>query len=175
MRALMAFLKRIQIGKVVTAFLLGAVLLTMTACNNGDQLGARPNNPPVQMGGQNNPHKAGGDGYSEYKTTIDPVTKPVQSPSKERASLPQAYQLVAANADNNDRVLLYPGSNDVKSADSRDDFTSPQRQKELLDPRQIPAPQQPVVNRSDPDAKILEKVGQSFKDASEFLAEPPQE
>jgi hypothetical protein len=35
--------------------------------------GARPNNPPVQMGGQNNPYKMGGDENTQYKMSTDPA------------------------------------------------------------------------------------------------------
>lgn len=174
MRALRDFLKKIEFSKVAIACLLGAVLLTMTACNNGDQLGARPYNPPVQMGGQNNPHKAGGDGYTQYKSSLDPAVKSAgdQSMASPSAQLMASTGIYLAD---NGGVLLYPASGEVKSADSRDDFASPQRQKELLDPGQIPAVKQPVIDRADPDARILEKVGQTFKDASGFLTDPEQE
>ncbi len=162
MRALMAFLKKIQISKVALAFLLGAVLLITSACNNGDQFGARPKNPPVQMGGQNNPYKAGGDGYNHYKSSLDPAV----NPAGDQSMVPASTGIDIAD---NGGVLLYPAEGEVKSADSRNDFVSPQRQKELLDPGQIPAAKQPVIDRSDPDAKILEKVGQTFKDASSFI------
>lgn len=183
MKALMAFLKRIQLSKLVVACLLGAVLFTMTACNNGNELGARPEVPPVQMGGQNNPHKMGGDGYSEYKSTLDPATKPTGNqslkPSGKHSLAPaQQSELMASTgiylADNGG-VLLYPAKGEVKSADSRDDFVSPEQQRELLNPGQVPAVKQPVIERSDPDAKILEKIEQSFKDATDFITQPAEE
>jgi hypothetical protein len=167
MRALMAFFKKMQLSKIAIACLLGIVLLTTTACNNGNELGARPQNPPVQMGGQNNPHKAGGDGYSHYKSSLDPAV----NPAGEQSMLPSSLIMASTGIDLADSggVLLYPAEGKVESADSRNDFVSPQRQKELLDPGQIPAVKQPVIDRSDPDAKILEKVGQTFKDASSFI------
>ena len=63
--------------------------------------------------------------------------------------------------------LLYSDSK-AESLNSVDDFVSPQTQKELLDPGQIPAKKQPILDRSDPDAKLLEKTGQMFKDATDF-------
>jgi hypothetical protein len=66
--------------------------------------------------------------------------------------------------------LLYSNSNKAKSLDSVNDFISPQRQKELLDPTQIPAKKQPAIDRSDPDNKLLEKTAQMFKDAGNFSA-----
>ncbi|MDJ0596931.1 MAG: hypothetical protein QNJ72_44400 [Pleurocapsa sp. MO_226.B13] len=66
--------------------------------------------------------------------------------------------------------LLYSDSDKVESLSSVDDFVSPQRQKELLDPTQIPAKKQPILDRSNPDAKLLEKTKQMFDDAANFSA-----
>ncbi len=66
--------------------------------------------------------------------------------------------------------LLYSNSNKVKSLDNVNDFVSPQRQKELLDPTQIPAKKQPIIDRSDPDNNLLEKTVQMFEDAGNFSA-----
>ena len=73
MKSLRAFWQRLSPIRVLAIALMGILLMTTTACNRGDLLGARPNNPPVQMGGQNNPHKQGGDGYTQYKVTESPV------------------------------------------------------------------------------------------------------
>ncbi|MBL1174941.1 DUF6658 family protein [Pantanalinema sp. GBBB05] len=173
MRQLMAALKQLQFGKLVTAFLMGVVLLIATACNSGNELGARPNNPPVQMGGQNNPHKMGGDTYSQYKMSTDAKAKK----SGDRASLMQSpSQLVAASYTNeNSSRIQYPGSSRVESARSKDDFASREQQKKLMNPGQIPAQRQPIVDRSDPNAKLLEKTGQTFKDAGSFLKQPAKD
>lgn len=72
MRQLTAFLKSLNWSHLLTAFILSMTLFLTTACNNGDIRGARPNNPPVQLGGQNNPYKQGGDGYTKYKMSEDP-------------------------------------------------------------------------------------------------------
>lgn len=72
------------------------------------------------------------------------------------------------NDDKQIEGLLYSNSDEVKSLNSVDDFVSPERQKELLDPTQIPAKKQPIIDRSDPDNKLLEKTGQMFKDAANF-------
>jgi hypothetical protein len=164
----MTFLKKLQLGKIAAAVLMGTILFVTTACNSGNEVGARPDNPPVQAGGQNNPHKAGGDGYTQYKMTTDPATK-----SGDRASVLTSFdQLLAIDTmSDNSGSLLYPGATEPESASSKDDFVSRQRQKELMNPGRIPSAQQPIVNRADPDYKILEKAGQAFKDASEFLTE----
>ena len=72
--------------------------------------------------------------------------------------------------DENLEGLLYSDSDKVESLSSVDDFVSPQRQKELLDPTQIPAKKQPILDRSNPDAKLLEKTKQMFDDAANFSA-----
>jgi hypothetical protein len=73
MKILIQSFKKLQIAKFLMATFLGAILLLTTACNTGNEVGARPQNPPVQMGGQNNPHKGGGDGYTQYNTDPHPV------------------------------------------------------------------------------------------------------
>jgi hypothetical protein len=62
--------------------------------------------------------------------------------------------------------LIYSDSSDeIKSLKSKNDFVSPEQQKRLLDPTQVPAEKQPIFDRSDPDAKLLEKTAQMFEDA----------
>ncbi len=80
MNTVTAFFKRLRIGQFLTVFMAGVLLFTSTACNAGDVRGARPENPPVQMGGMNNPHKGGGDGYTNYQMSTDPKVN--QSPAK---------------------------------------------------------------------------------------------
>jgi hypothetical protein len=174
MKKLTTFIKNLDIGKILTTLCLGAILLLTTACNNGNEVGARPNNPPVQLGGQNNPHKAGGDGYTQYKVPTERSVK-----SGDRASIKQPFALAevlpiniasaAPGVEKETNNIQYRGPDDPKSLKSKDDFTSPKRQKELNNPGQIPEKKQPIVNRFDPDAKLLEKTGQTFKDASEFI------
>ncbi|NJN86540.1 MAG: hypothetical protein HC881_09790 [Leptolyngbyaceae cyanobacterium SL_7_1] len=168
----MGSLKQFQIGKLLTVFLLGMTLLVTTvACNPGNELGARPDNLPVQLGGQNNPHKMGGDGYTEYKMSTDPsVTKGNQS-----SLMPSIDQLIASSqVAEGGSGLLYPGSGDVESVNSKDDFANTETQRKLNSPAQIPAVKQPIVNRADPDSQILEKVGEHFEDASEFILDPAE-
>lgn len=64
--------------------------------------------------------------------------------------------------------LLYSKSKKVKSLDSIDDFVSPKKQQELLDPSQIPTPKQPAINRANPENELLEKTKRMFKDAGNF-------
>ncbi len=163
-----------KLTKIATAFLLATILFVTTACNNGDKLGARPNNSPVQLGGQNNPHKAGGDGMTQYKS---PANDSRLSKNKDHASLLEANYLAAANNskttyptdDNQVEGLLYSNKK-AKSLDSVNDFVSPETKKKLLDPTQIPAVKQPAIDRADPDNKLLERTGQMFNDAADFSA-----
>ena len=64
--------------------------------------------------------------------------------------------------------LLYNDSDKAETLNSVDEFVNPSTQKKLLDPTQIPAVKQPILDRSDPNAKLLEKTGQMFDDAAEF-------
>ena len=165
-------IKSIQLNKIATAFLLAVVLFVTTACNNGDKLGARPNNSPVQMGGQNNPHKVSGDGMTQYRSPVNDSLL-----EKGQSSLPFAGYLAAANNsdttyptdDNRLEGLLY-SDDKAESLTSVDEFVNPQKQAELLDPTEIPAQKQPAIDRSNPDNQLLEKVGQMFDDAGNFSA-----
>ncbi|MEM7759125.1 MAG: hypothetical protein AAF298_13505 [Cyanobacteria bacterium P01_A01_bin.40] len=64
--------------------------------------------------------------------------------------------------------LLYSNSSEVDSLNSVNDFISPEQQKKLLDPAQIPAEKQPILDRSNPNAKLLEKTKKMFEDAGNF-------
>ena len=66
--------------------------------------------------------------------------------------------------DSNIGGKLY-GDESAESLNSVDDLVSPTTQKQLLDPAQIPAKKQPIIDRSNPDNKILEKVGEMFDDS----------
>lgn len=163
MSTLTAFFKKLSLGKILTVFLAGLVLLVTTACNSGNAVGARPNNLPVQMGGSNNPHKGGGDGYTEYKMSTDrnAVKK------NDRASLPSGFLIATVNSNASD--LLYPNSEATDTDAPAIGPVGESGKQKFFDPKKIPAERQPVIDRSDPDAKILEKAGQAFKDASGFL------
>ncbi|MDX2215224.1 MAG: DUF6658 family protein [Oculatellaceae cyanobacterium bins.114] len=165
MSRLVSFLKNLRLRQVVSLVVVGVALLFSTACNTGNLQGARPEVPPVQMGGNNNPHSMGGDGYTDYQMSTDPQVK--HQDSNLRSGRFDLNQLIASNSadiKSNASDLLYPGS----SATSTNKADIGPR-GEALKPEPIPAERQGIINRSDPDEKILEKVGQQFKDASEFL------
>lgn len=165
MRQVIDFLKELKLSQFLTAFVLGVVLLFTTACNSGDELGARPNNPPVQMGGQNNPYKAGGDGYTNYKMSTDRNVKN----AGDRASLDQpTNRLVAITNIEDPKGLQYTGSEGDEMAGTNTAVDS-RLQKKLMDPNQIPAVQQPVVTRENPNFNVLERAGESFSKANDFF------
>lgn len=180
MNTVTAFFKRLRIGQFLTQFLTvfmaGVLLFTSTACNAGDVRGARPENPPVQMGGMNNPHKAGGDGYTNYQMSTDPkVTQSPAKAEKNRADLSIVGDrlLAATTAESNSSRLLYPGSAPMET-DKFDPELGGDRS--LLEaPDGQPAQAQPVFDRSDPDANLLERVGAAFKDASGFLKDSAED
>jgi hypothetical protein len=169
MNRLLSFLKKIRIGQILTAFIAG-IALFLTACNPAQNVqGARPNNVPVQMGGNNNPHSMGGDGYTDSKMTTDPSVQQQPNRSRNHAALLNFEQLIAANeVRTNTDTLLYPGPDATnKSSDPTVGHVNPQVFDQQVD--EIPAERQPVIDRSDPNVKILEKVGEAFKESSAFL------
>ncbi|MEG4352013.1 hypothetical protein QUA70_16160 [Microcoleus sp. LAD1_D5] len=176
MNTVTSFFKRLRIGQFLTVLMAGLLLFTSTACNAGDVRGARPENPPVQMGGMNNPHKAGGDGYTNYQMSTDPKVN--QSPAKaekNRADLSIVgdHLLAATTAESNSSKLLYPGSAPMETDKFDPELGGDKTLLEASDGQ--PAKAQPVFDRSDPDANILERVGAAFKDASGFLQDSAED
>ena len=90
-------------------------------------------------------------------------------------NLPSGNYLAAANQskttyptdDSKVDGLLY---SDSKAESLNNDFISSKAKKELLDPTQIPAKKQPIIDRSNPDNKLLERTQQMFEDAGNFSA-----
>jgi len=107
MKKLSVFFKQLRPSKILTVFLATAVLFISTACNSGNELGARPNNPPVQAGGANNPYKSGGDTNTNFNLSPDPKVSGKDSTSGKRADLQiLSNQLIASKEDG----ILYPGA-----------------------------------------------------------------
>ncbi|PSO51367.1 MAG: hypothetical protein BRC34_15545 [Cyanobacteria bacterium QH_1_48_107] len=160
-----SLIKKLQLRRVLSLLLTGIVLCVSTACNSGDAQGARPENPPVQLGGQNNPDKMGGDNNTQYKESPDPKAHSDTTDSDDQANLQLTnHGLIAADDSNYDSGLLYPGS-------EVDQGKTPITIKGEEEAEQIPAKRQRMVERSNPDEQILEKSWKAFKDASEFLVD----
>jgi hypothetical protein len=175
--ALTALVKKLRLGQILTVFMAGLLLFTSTACNTGDVRGARPQNPPVQVGGMNNPHKGGGDGYTDYKMSTDPtINKSPARSTKERADLSIINDrlLASSTADrSNASKLLYPGSAPMETDKYDRELAGDKDLLNTIDGQ--PAKQQPIFDRSDPDAHILERVGAAVKDASAFLKDSAED
>jgi hypothetical protein len=98
MKKLTLFFKQLRLSQILTVFLATVVLFVGTACNSGDIRGARPDNPPVQAGGANNPYKQGGDTNTNFNLSPDPKVSSEAANSKgDRADLQiLSNQLIAS-------------------------------------------------------------------------------
>lgn len=182
MQRLTTFLfKRFDLKRVLGVLLAGILLFTSTACNNGTETGARPFNPPVQMGGNNNPHKSGGDGYTGFKASTDPRvnanTNKSISPRADAEST--SVQLIAATS-------IAPSVNDVKSnllypSSESADRTDRQANNAAEDVtirsqfKQDVSTNSGIASVNDSKENLLEKVGDTLKDASAFLKDKADE
>lgn len=171
MKQLTSFFKKLQLSKILTVLLAGVVLFVTTACNSGDIRGARPENPPVQAGGMNNPHKGGGDGYTNYKSSTDANIQDRNRRDKQ-ANLPViSNQLIAASG--YDSGILYPGA-ETPTGRIEKEKQLPKITDEGAS-AQIPSPRQGVLNRTNPDARILENSAEVFNKASESIKDKSDE
>lgn len=172
MKKLLALSKLLSLRQVLTVLLASVVLFVTTACNPASyaQGASADKNLPVQVGGQNNPNKGGGDSLMNSKTMVKPGVNEKPSAAHGQAALPFASnQLIAAtlNSRENQAKTLYPGS---------DKLNTPERIQELERSAEQAAEQtQPVLIQTDPRAKLLEKTKQQFQDASEFIGEKTEE
>ena len=165
MQKLTALFKKLNIHQILGVFIAGAILFFTTACSSGDQQGARPTNPPVQAGGMNNPHKNGGDGYTEYRVA------PNSSSGSDRADLQLiSEQLIALNNDTDAR-LIYPGDNASESVIKNN------AQGKITDIEK-PQPGGLIQRESNIGERIgdrLETVKEAFEDATSFVKDKADE
>ena len=101
MKKLSVFFKQLKPSRILTAILATAVLFIGTACSSGNELGARPDNPPVQAGGANNPYKSGGDTNTNLNLSTDPKVSGKHSDLQIISN-----KLMASNEEG----ILYPGA-----------------------------------------------------------------
>lgn len=167
MKQLTALFKKLQLRKVLTVLFAGALLFLSTACNPGDATGARPNNPPVQAGGQNNPHKAGGEG-SNFKASTDPR---VNNTPGNRADLQiNSNRLIAAS----DNEILYPGAEAPAGTFENGKEVPIKTEKDF----EKPQPGGLIQREEGLGERVsdrLEKVKETFSEASEFLTNKADE
>lgn len=163
-KQLATFWKKVRLRQILSIFLAGIALFVTTACNSGNLQGARPENPPVQAGGMNNPYKGGGDGYSNYNQSTDPgVNSKTVNQERDRADLQLIpNQIVALN---NDSELLYPGTETTAGN------TSPQN----IDQPKPGGLIQREPNLGERIGDRVEIVKEAFQDAGSFLKEKGNE
>lgn len=168
MKQLTAFFKQLQLRQLFTACLATVVLFVGTACSSGDTRGARPDNPPVQAGGMNNPYKAGGDANTSYNFSADPkVSSNSTHFNPDTADLQiNANQLVAVS-----EKLQYPGESDIKGSPADEQNVLP-----TIDQKDFKAPEpggeiQREANVGSRVKDRLNAVKDTFGEASEFIGE----
>lgn len=153
---------------------MGFVLLLTTACSRPTIQGARPDNPSVQMGG-NNPYEGAGYDHSGIKTEAS-RQRNISALMPDQARVPDQNQFYLVSnslthsyslAAENEAKLPYPGTGMQNDDAYRVDLAETEAKRQ--EAQQIPKERQYIVDRSNPDAKILERSVQAFKSASEFL------
>lgn len=160
MKQVAAFFKKLRLRQILTVFLVGLTLFVTTACNTGNTQGARPNNPPVQAGGANNPYKNGGDNYTKYNQSTE-------APEKGNLSDLQLIsgQLIALN---NESKLNYPGTDTVPN-------TVPEITVKNANKPQPGGLIQREPNIGDRIEDRLETVKEAIEDATSFLGNKADE
>lgn len=185
MQKLTVFFKQLRLHQLLTALLATVVLFVGTACNSGTVQGARPDNPPVQMGGANNPYKGGGDPNTNYRFSADPKvskeatkeviksqgTKEAPKAQGNRADLPIiSTQLIAAS-----NKAQYPGGNELQGRPADE-----QKQLPLIDMQDFEAaePGGQIQRESNVGDRIKDRLGsvkEQFDEASEFISDDAKE
>jgi hypothetical protein len=167
----------LRFARLLLTLSMGFILLLTTACSSPTLEGARPDNPPVQMGGNNNPYGGSGDGYehSGMKTEA-PTQRNVSALPAEQAVVPGqprlrlvSNSLTHSLASENEAKLPYSGTGIDNEGVYKVDLAESEAKRQ--EAQQIPKEKQYIVDRSDPNAKILERSVQAFRSASEFLNE----
>ncbi|MDX2100165.1 MAG: DUF6658 family protein [Leptolyngbyaceae cyanobacterium bins.59] len=168
MKKIVNFFKQLRLSKVLTALLVGILLLTNVACSASDVRNAATDNLPVQVGGNNNPYKGGGSDTVNHR-----MGDPKLNVENKRAALPEGTLLATNPARVDSDEMLYPAEGAPKSKKP----TLGTREQETLAKEidQFPKKPQPVVDRNDPNTRILEKVGENFKQSSGFLKDKTDE
>lgn len=175
MNKLMAFFKKLRLRQIVTVFLAGMLLIVNTACNSGNVQGARPDNPPVQAGGANNPYKSGGDNYTNLKTSTDPkVSNPKANSGRNQASLPLNSLIATDLTRNKESELLYPGAEEPAGRAEKE------AQLPIKTVEDFAKPEPGGLNQRNASlgeraGNRLETVKGAFQEATEFIKEKSDE
>ncbi len=175
MERMISFFKQLNLPKLVMVCCAGFALCLSTACSNPNLSATNPTQPnstPVQMGANNNPYTMGNDSHGEPVAPGDYGNQAYKQPQSNAASLlPGFSTLIASSTAGQDTTgLLY------ESADQREGGSNETRrdQSQAYKPEAITARPQPVIDRSNPDEKIMEGIGKQFTEASKFLTDGVQ-
>ena len=159
MKKLTVFFKQLRLSRILTVFLATVLLFTGTACNSGDVRGARPDNPPVQAGGSNNPYKNGGDGNTNFNLSPDPK---VNKKSADVSFI--SNQLIASKEDGR----LYPGAE--STIDKSDvEKSLPRKTIKDFETAELGGEIQREDSLGDRIQDRLSVVKQTFDKASDFI------
>lgn len=174
MKKLTVFFKQLQVRQILTIVLATVVLFVGTACNSGDVRGARPDNPPVQAGGSNNPYKGGGDTNTNFNLSPDPKVN--SGASRNRADLNFTSNQLIATSDQEE--LLYPGSERPGNQPASQSELEKSLPKVTLETFEQPAPG--GENQRNPDVgerleNRLEAAKEAFSEATDFIGEGASE
>lgn len=172
MKTLSVYLKQLQLNKILTICLAAMVLFISTACNNGNEVAARPNNPPVQAGGANNPYKNGGDTNTSFNLSPEQkINDNSVSRQGKRADLQiLSKQLIASNPEG----ILYPGA---ESPAERPEVEKSLPIKTLKD-FETPQPGGTIQRQEDFGDRVQDRLGAvkgAFDKASDFISEDAKE
>lgn len=165
MQTITIFLKQLRLSQILTVFLATVVLLISTACNTPTITGTRPDNPPVQAGGANNPYESGGDTNTNFKLSPDPRVDGNTAKSQGYRSDSQiiSNRLIAAS----DELKNPTGELSGQPADE----TQRLRRVDLQDfEKSEPGGQ--IQRESNVGERIKDRLGaatESFSKASEFI------
>lgn len=162
-------LKKLPIWRILATFLAGIFLIVTTACSGANAQGARPENPPVQAGGANNPYKMGGDNFTNYHMSTDPkVTNESTQKKSDQSSLQINSQILLAV--NKEAEQLYPGA-ETPMGRAKKEAELP-----LITEEEFQHPEPGGLIQREPDVgtriqKRLETVKEAVEEASKFLPE----
>lgn len=168
---LMAFFKKLRLRQVLTVFLAGVLLIVSTACSGATTQGANPDNLPVQIGGNNNPYKSGGDGSADLKMSPSKVNNEKAKSGRDQANLQLNSRQSIAAAD--ESVLLYPGA-ETPEGRAKKEAGFPIITNESFTPKGG------GFNQRNPDVgqKLetrVETAKEAFKEASSFVKDKADE
>jgi hypothetical protein len=171
MKKLTNFFKQLRLNQLLTAFLATVLLFVGTACNSGDVRGARPDNPPVQAGGMNNPNKAGGDTNTNYRLSPDPkVSNKTAQSNRDRADLQIiSDRLIAASQ------LQYPAGSEIEGSPADEQHALPIVGQDDFKASEPGGQIQRESNIGDRIKDRLSTVQETFGEASEFIGEGAKE